>query len=98
MEGSITKVTVSPFGNGIGILFKEGVIDVGNTQGTYRGWARDPYDVFSNKGTLMNLAEDVKYDAEFPDHPLTKVRIWMDKLEGMVTVDPMLSKVKSFNF
>lgn len=79
-------------------LLKEGVIDVGNTQGTYRGWARDPYDVFSNKGTLMNLAEDVKYDAEFPDHPLTKVRIWMDKLEDIVTVDPMLSKIKSFNF
>lgn len=77
-------------------LLKAGEIDVAvNGQG-YRGWARDPYDVFWNKGVLMNLGEDSKYDAEFPDHPLTKVRTWLQKLEEEVYIDTALSKIKVF--
>jgi len=78
-------------------LLKEGKIDIGNNQEGYRGWARDPYDVFWNKGTLMNLSEDIKYDVEFPDHPLTKIRLWMKKLEDLVAFDTKLSKIKTFN-
>ncbi|MBQ6493378.1 MAG: hypothetical protein IJI92_05900 [Erysipelotrichaceae bacterium] len=40
----------------------------------FRGWSYDPYDPEYTKGFLMNRSEDVRYDAMFPDHPLSKAR------------------------
>lgn len=38
------------------------------------GWFKDPYDENYKKGLLMNLSENVEYDAMFPQHPLSETR------------------------
>ena len=40
-------------------------------------WAEDPYDpnyAGVEKSTLRYVSDSVEYDADFPQHPLTKVR------------------------
>ena len=38
------------------------------------GFTKDPYDASFRKGTLMNYAEQQKFDKDFPEHPLTITR------------------------
>ena len=38
------------------------------------GWFKDPYDETYKKGLLMNLSEDIEYDAMFSQHPLSELR------------------------
>ncbi len=60
------------------------------------GWTADPYDHSIQSGNLMNLAEAAGYDAQFPDHPLSKARNWMSYLAREVKIDPALKKLKPF--
>ena len=39
-----------------------------------KGWTCDPYDPKYNKGFLMNISEEEKYDQMFLHHPLTEAR------------------------
>ena len=38
------------------------------------GWAADPYDPEFEAEVLRNQAEDERYDKDFPDHPLSRLR------------------------
>lgn len=40
----------------------------------FEGWSADPYDKEYQKGFLMNLSEDAKFDEMFSSHPLSEVR------------------------
>lgn len=40
----------------------------------FESWSADPYDKEYQKGFLMNLSEDAKFDKMFPSHPLSEVR------------------------
>ena len=51
---------------------REGTIDI-SAEGI-TGWTRDPYDDKRTEGFLMNLSEAKKYDAMFPEHPLSELR------------------------
>jgi hypothetical protein len=46
-------------------------------------WARDPYETEYtgvDRSTLRYISDGVEYDAEFPDHPLTKMRRELGRL------------------
>ena len=43
-------------------------------KGEMRGWVKDPYDPQFDNIALFNLADNPQYDAQFPDHPLSRVR------------------------
>lgn len=43
-----------------------------------KGWMKDPYTPSYNKGLLMNLSEQRKFDQHFPGHPLTELRKYID--------------------
>ncbi len=43
-----------------------------------KGWMKDPYTPSYNKGLLMNLSEQRKFDRHFPGHPLTELRKYID--------------------
>jgi hypothetical protein len=60
------------------------------------GWYKDPYLDVMKKGSLMSIAEEVKYDNRFPEHPLSKLRLWMDDLERNLTFQEKVHKLKSF--
>jgi hypothetical protein len=43
------------------------------------GLYKDPYDPSIKTGVLMNKSEEEAYDARFPDHPLSRVRLFLRK-------------------
>ncbi len=50
------------------------------------GWAQDPYFPEYQGPCLRNLSEHEKYDQEFPDHPLSKVRFRANELVKFITL------------
>jgi hypothetical protein len=42
--------------------------------GYLEGWFRDPYDRSYRGVTLCSVADNEEFDAQFPDHPLSRVR------------------------
>lgn len=46
------------------------------------GWMIDPYDSSRHDSLMRNVADDGSYDARFPDHPLTQVRVELALIEG----------------
>lgn len=53
--------------------------------------ARDPYEPNYegvDRGTLRYVSDDVEYDAEFPEHPLTKTRRELARLVAIRIPSP----------
>jgi hypothetical protein len=44
------------------------------SSGYVEGWFRDPYDAKYRGITLRSVSDDEEYDAQFPDHPLSRLR------------------------
>ena len=71
-------------------MFKEGSLTVESYEQT---WADDPYDPeYRARGrvdaaTLRYLSDDVRFDAQFPSHPLAKVRNLLQTIRTEVVVD-----------
>lgn len=59
-------------------------------------WMADPYDKSIKTGMLLNLAEDRKYDNQFPDHPLSALRQLLDKLQGETQFAPEVYKAAPY--
>lgn len=66
-----------------------GVVSIDET-GHMTGWSADPYDNTVTEGFLMNLAEGVQYDAQFPNHPLSLVRAKLEEIISSVKLSPEL--------
>jgi tetratricopeptide (TPR) repeat protein len=50
------------------------------------GLRRDPYDDTYQGPTLHSLCDDARLDEALPDHPLSKVRRWLDSLDQTLSV------------
>ena len=46
------------------------------------GWMADPYDPSIATPPGRNRSDEEKYDARFPDHPLSQVRRWLRQIEN----------------
>lgn len=55
------------------------------------GWWIDPHGFGKQTPVMQNVAEDEKYDSKFPDHPLSQVRSYMQRLADSLEFDPMRS-------
>lgn len=49
------------------------------------GWAADPYDPSYTKGFLMNKSENVMFDQQFPNHPLSVLRADLESIQGSLS-------------
>lgn len=58
----------------------EGVIRF-NPADPFAGWAQDLYEPLTKFPMMPNLSEDAKYDFEFPDHPLSRCRKFLTRIE-----------------
>ena len=67
-----------------------------NENQSYQQLSVDPYLETFTKGTLMTKAEDVLYDIEFKDHPLTVARKLLAEIETKITFKPELEKLKKY--
>ncbi len=75
-------------------LIQEKIISIG--ENGFENWMSDPYDSNFNKGTLMNKSEDEIFDKDFENHPLTKVRKMMAKIEKEIQFKSELEKLEVF--
>ncbi len=55
-----------------------------------------PYAPELQGGLPFHAADHVQWDADFPDHPLTRVRRTLDALAGAVTVEPGFAALPPF--
>lgn len=46
-----------------------------STKVIFENWKRDPYDYEYSKGILMNYSEMEAFDEDYPNHPLSRIRI-----------------------
>jgi len=53
-------------------------------------WSRDPYDPKGAYPLMPNKAEDEKYDKEFPEHPLSRLRAYLRRIEPTLKFGPDL--------
>ena len=49
-----------------------------NIENSFDGWMRDPYDETYKNGYLMNMSEKAEYDIQFPKHPLSELRRYVE--------------------
>jgi hypothetical protein len=59
-------------------------------------WVRDPYDPADRSRIRRNLSEDEQYDAEFPDHPLSRARRHLGNILRSLEIDPSLREAAPF--
>ena len=62
-----------------GLARKDGIV-----KENMEGWFVDPYDPNYNKGILMNISENKKFDEMFPFHPLSETRKFIKELMDQV--------------
>ena len=71
-------------------------LEFDETTGKMIGRAADPYDATVQFPLMRNLADDEKYDSEFPDHPLTKTRLFMRELRKHVSISDRYRQLPPF--
>ena len=77
-------------------LLKTGEITVDKATGIPIGWSRDPYEPNLVAGMQMNIAEEIKYDEHFPEHPLTRARAFLTRVANSINFSPEVLSSPSF--
>lgn len=70
----------------------------GDPSDHFNGYSADPYDKDFREGHLMNYAERLEFDDEFPDHPLTVVRSKMQSIKSSISFAERIKQLKPFRF
>lgn len=66
-------------------------------KGVLKGWFFDPYESKPSGTTLlMNRSESLEYDADFPGHPLTRVREKLKIIESTIEFKKEIFDLKKF--
>lgn len=60
------------------------------------GWSRDPYEPNLVAGTQMTLAEEIKYDEQFPQHPLSRARGFLTRVANSINFTPEVLSSPAF--
>ncbi|KVN82402.1 hypothetical protein WL67_01265 [Burkholderia ubonensis] len=80
------------------VMVLMGPPEIDEATGELIGWTQDPYDSSHRAAFMRNQADDQKFDAQFPDHPLSKVRRYLAELETGVRVDPAMRGLQPFAY
>jgi hypothetical protein len=63
----------------------------------YTNWFADPYDEYFKNRVLMNKSEQIIYDNDFPEHPLTQARQILNQISNGLQWKPELEKIPAFD-
>lgn len=82
------------------VVFEDFIKDsaVSNLEGGSEEWMEDPYDASVRAPLMRNRSEAQEYDAEFPEHPLTRARQVLGHIETTITIAPYLRSVPPFRY
>jgi hypothetical protein len=78
-------------------LLKDAAISVSRER-RIEGWMADPYDTEVHTPLMRNMAEAKEYDGKFPEHPLTRARRVLDRVQATITIAPDLRNASSFEY
>ena len=73
----------------------QGRVAIGKDGGV-TGWAADPYDPDFRAEVLRNQADDERYDADFPDHPLSRLRRGLKDVESTLSLAASIKTAAEF--
>lgn len=59
-------------------------------------WAQDPYDPTHRGPALRNKAEEEEWDAQFPEHPLSRARTYLKELRETTKLSEALKSAAPF--
>ena len=68
----------------------------GETRDVMIGWNADPYDQNFKSELLMTFAENSVFDADFPDHPISRARFWVAEFEKTLKLEKSLLAYEPF--
>jgi len=77
-------------------LMSTGEVSIDPQKRKIHGWSQDPYDQSYEGPSLMNRAEEIKYDAEFPDHPLSRARNFLTNITNSISFDEEVLRAAPF--
>jgi hypothetical protein len=72
------------------------LLEKGETRDVMIGWNSDPYDPNFKSELLMTFAENQIFDADFPDHPISRARFWIGVFEKTLTLEKSLQAFEPF--
>jgi hypothetical protein len=59
-------------------------------------WEQDLYDPTYRGKYMRNQSDDSRYDADFPDHPLSRIRRYLAALPDQIDIDPGIKALRPF--
>lgn len=72
------------------------LLEKGETRDVMDGWNSDPYDPNFKSELLMTFAENQFFDADFPDHPISRARFWIGGFEKTLRLEKSLLAFEPF--
>jgi hypothetical protein len=72
------------------------LLEKGETRDVMDGWNADPYDPNFKSELLMTFAESSVFDADFPDHPISRARFWIGEFEKTLMLEKTLLEFEPF--
>ena len=83
-EGGVTGIRESAV---LAALMSRGTQALDTNTGQLSGWLDAPYDSNEAGPMTRNISERPEYDAQFPEHPLSRARWVLEHLQRTVVVD-----------
>jgi hypothetical protein len=80
------------------IILNRESIDSSDIESFFDKWAQDPYDAFIKSPLMRNRAEAEEYDAQFPDHPLSRARSFLNQVQQTLQVAEQIKTKPSFKY
>ena len=78
-------------------MMESGETGIDEATETMTGWLDDPYNPFEKGPMTRNKSERREYDAQFPQHPLSRLRRVIDHLERTVVIDESTQRQPAFS-
>jgi tetratricopeptide (TPR) repeat protein len=60
--------------------------------GRIKGWFQDPYDPSYQGRAIYSMSDDDRLDALFPDHPLSKIRKCLGRIQATLVIDQAIRR------
>lgn len=72
------------------------LLEKGDTRDVLEGWNADPYDSNFKSEMLMTFAENQIFDSDFPEHPISRARRWIQNIAETLELEKSLQTREPF--
>ncbi len=80
------------------LMIRNGKIKLNPEKHSVEGWMKDPYDESVHLPLMMNLSESEEFDSQFPEHPLSRMRVFLKHIEETIKIDDSLLNEPKFEY